>query len=163
MFFDVGTVENMEVIRILSNMNTYIFSDKNPDSKRYAIFEDDGVSGWLYITGPDDMTFIGDCWIYNRIPAPDPIIIGAFRPGPPPAPQGFAGPNALQALPDWSSIRLLWSDDGNAVALLMNNLPVGFVVADDKRGVSRHLANNGPWGLIWNQELYDKNFIDNNR
>jgi hypothetical protein len=133
-------------------------SEQHPDSRRWAIFEDDGQSAWLYLTEPDCTAPAGDCWIYNRIPAPDPSEIKAFRPGPPPAARGFAGPEALVLEPDVAHMRLLWAGDGAAVALLADGVPLGFLVAGERRGTSRHLARTGPWGNTWDQARYEAVF-----
>jgi hypothetical protein len=135
-----------------------LLSEQHPDSRRWAIFEDDGRSGWLYLTEPDRTAIAGDCWVYNRIPAPDLSEIAAFRPGPPPAAQGFAGPAALVVEPDASRMRLLWAGDGGAVALLADGTPLGFLVAGEPRGTSRNLARTGPWGHTWDQSRYERLF-----
>jgi hypothetical protein len=133
-------------------------SERHPVSWRWAILEDDGRSAWLYLTEPDRPDPVGDCWIYNRIPAPDPSEIAAFRPGPPPAACGFAGPEALVHDPEVSRMRLQWAGDGGAVALLADGRPLGFIVAGERRGSSRNLARTGPWGNTWDQARYEATF-----
>jgi hypothetical protein len=133
-------------------------SEQHPVSRRWAFFEDDGQSAWLYLTEPDRTDIAGDCWIYNRIPAPDASEIAAFRPGPPPAACGFAGPEALVHDPEVSRIRLQWAEDGGAVALLVDGKPMGFLAAGESRGTSRNLARTGPWGNTWDQARYERFF-----
>jgi hypothetical protein len=133
-------------------------SERHPVSRRWAIFEDDGRSAWLYLTEPDHTAPAGDCWLYNRIPAPDPSEIAAFRPGPPPAACGFAGPEALVHEPDVTRMHLQWAADGGAVALLADGVPLGFLVAGERRGTSRYLARTGPWGNTWDQARYEAVF-----
>jgi hypothetical protein len=61
---------------------------QNPSSQRWAILEDDGTSGWLYLTEPDSRK--PTAWFFNRIPAPPSGEISRNRGGQPPAAQGFA-------------------------------------------------------------------------
>lgn len=41
-------------------MNNNIISDYNEISKRWTVFEDDGISGWLYLTEPNSKKPIAD-------------------------------------------------------------------------------------------------------
>jgi hypothetical protein len=134
-------------------------ADQHPISRRWAIFEDDERSGWLYLTEIDQPGIVGDCWIYNRVPAPDPSEVEALRQGPPPAARGFAGAEALAIDPDTSRIAFRWAEDGRAVALLIDGEPLGFLIAGERRGISRNLARSGPWGQTWDQTRYDRVFI----
>src|SRR5687768_17060835 len=90
-------------------------NEQHATSRRYAIFEDDGRTGWLYLTAPDGPRPVADVWVYNRSAPPD-------RPGdldrsrPPPMTGEFAGVGAVVEEPDRSSWRFRWSADGEAVA-----------------------------------------------
>ena len=44
-------------------------SDQHPVSRRWAIVEDDGRSGWLYLSEPAATRVAAHCWLYNRIAA----------------------------------------------------------------------------------------------
>lgn len=133
-------------------------SDKNPLTNRWVIFEDDGVSGWLYLTNPNEKKPVMDCWIYNRILAPSPSEIAKFQNDPPPATNEYAGPNALVTSPEDMKISFNWSNDGSAVALIGDNIPLGFIVVGTKAGFSRNLLKTGPWGNVFNEERYQKVF-----
>jgi hypothetical protein len=142
----------------MSSAPELFLSEQHPGSRRWAIFEDDGQSAWLYLTEPDCTAPAGDCWIYNRIPAPDFSEIETFRPGPPPAAREFAGPEALVLEPDLAHMRLLWAGDGAAVVLVADEKPMGFLVGGERRGTSRNLASSGPWGNTWDQARYERLF-----
>lgn len=132
--------------------------DKSPVSERWVIFEDDGISGWLYLTNPNEKKPIADCWIYNRIEAPASSEIKNFKNGPPPASNEYAGPYALVAEPDELKIRFKWSNDGNSVALILDGNALGYIVTGSKVGFSKNLTKIGPWGNLFDQSSFDKLF-----
>jgi hypothetical protein len=120
-------------------------SQKNSISLRWAIFEDDGYSGWLYLTLPDEEKPIADCWIYNRIEAPEPTEIKQFKNWPPPATSEYASSDSILSNPDETEFIFKWSKDGNSVALIFNNIPFGYIICNRKLGFSRNLIKSGPW------------------
>jgi hypothetical protein len=135
-------------------------SEQHPGSRRYAIFEDDGTAGFLYLTRPDDTKPVRDCWIYNRIPAPEPSEIQSYRGSPPPAARGFAGPQAHQEQPPEAAVTFLWSVDGDAVCLVIGDVPAGFIVLGDDEygGYSRNLIAAGGWGKPWDEARFQAVF-----
>jgi hypothetical protein len=48
----------------------FVVTSQHPESKRWAIFEEDGPCAYLYLTKPDTLEPERDCWVYNTIPAP---------------------------------------------------------------------------------------------
>jgi hypothetical protein len=128
--------------------------EQHPVSGRRGTFEDDGTSAWLYLSEPDTPQLIADAWAYNRIPAPPASQVGSYRPGPPPAAEGYAGPMALCADPSIHNWSLLWSPDGESVAVLRDGVALAFIARGTRPGYSRHLANSGPWGQVWDEELF---------
>jgi hypothetical protein len=142
-------------------MSDNIFlSNRNSCSGRFAIFEDNGIAAWLYLTDPESNKPISDCWLYNRIDAPEPAKVRSFRPGPPPASEEYTDTKAYFPVPKGSDIEFKWSADGNAVALLINKIPVGYILSSEKRGFSRNLIKQGPWGNIFDVELFKTMFPD---
>lgn len=135
-------------------------SEQHPGSRRFAVFEDDGTAGYLYLTGPDDRKPIGDCWLYNRLPAPDPSEIKKYRGSPPPVAQGYAGPSAQRSAPPEEALRFLWSPDGNAVSVLIDGVPTGFLVFGEggHGGYSLHLIKESGWGRPWNENRFREIF-----
>lgn len=137
-------------------------SDQHPISRRFAEFEDDGTTGYLYLTEPESRKVARDCWLYNRIPAPDPSEIKHYRGSPPPAAKGHAGPDAQLATPSEEAVSFLWSSDGNSVCAMIDGEPVGFLILGEPGhgGYSRHLIKEGPWGKPWNEgrfrEVFDQ-------
>lgn len=130
-------------------------TDQHSVSGRWAVFEDDGVSGWLYLTIPNEQNPIADCWIYNRIQAPDPAEIEKYQDGPPPASSEYAGHAALVRDITEFQVQFVWSIDGNAVALIVDGVPMGYVLADRRGEHSKNLRKSGPWGEVFNQVEFE--------
>jgi hypothetical protein len=100
-------------------------SDQHPVSRRWAVLEDDGLSAWLYLTEPNSERPAADCWIYNRIKSPEAAESYLSRGIPPPASSEVAGEGALMNPADSSEFRLVWSRDGESVALFFGEPPDG--------------------------------------
>lgn len=124
-------------------------------SGRRAIFEDDGTSGWLYLTGPNDAKPVSDVWVHNRIEAPPTSEIASYRGGPPPAAIGYADDTAMCQAVESHSWSLDWHQDGNAVSLSRDQIPVALVVAEERNGWSKNLLRDGPWGKVWSDNAYN--------
>ncbi len=135
-------------------------SEQHPTSRRFAEFEDDGTAGYLYLTAPDERTIVGDCWVYNRIQAPEPSDIKKYRGSPPPAARGYAGPNAQRSSPPEDAVGFLWSLDGNAVSLSIDGVQTGFLIFGEggHGGYSLYLIQEGPWGKPWDQKRFREVF-----
>jgi len=140
------------------NVGEPFLSQQHPKSKRWAVFEDDGRSGWLYMTKQGSQDVVSDCWIYNRVRAPEAAQIEEFRDGPPPAIKGVVGEGALVEAPDEADMRFVWSEDGHSVAFIVEDIPLGFIVKPGKRGYCRNLLESCPWGKVWDQALFEKIF-----
>jgi hypothetical protein len=131
-----------------------MYDEQHPVSRRWAVFDDEGDSAWLYLTERDEPRPIADCWVYNRVPAPQPAEIARYRGGPPPACIGHAGPDARYQGPEPPVVRFLWSPDGESVAVWINGRELGYIVSGGRRGFSRHLLQAGPWGQPWDEPRY---------
>src|SRR5262249_31117335 len=117
-------------------------------------FEDDGTSAWLYLSAPDTPRVVADAWAYNRVPPPPASRVASYRPGPPPAAEGYAGPGALCAEPSAHAWSLLWSADGESVALLRDGVALALIALARRPGYSRLLTRSGPWGHVWDERLF---------
>ncbi len=133
---------------------TTLLFEKHPVSKKQARFDDSGHSAWLYVTNPNSPLVTADCWIYNRITAPQESEIRKYRTSSPPAVASYAHPHA-EFTPLQSDIfEFKWSHDGRSVAVLINGIPFGFIPPGVQRGYSKHLMKTGPWGHKWDEKLY---------
>lgn len=128
--------------------------ERHPVSGRQGTFEDNGTSAWLYLSEADSPSVIADCWAFNRVDPPPVSTLASYRPGPPPAAEGYAGPEALCADPAAHVWSLQWSTDGESVAVLRDGVPLALIARAKRPGYSRLLAKSGPWGSIWDEELF---------
>lgn len=135
-------------------MDTLFLSERHPTSGRTATAEDDGTSAWLYLSEPGGPRVVADAWVYNRVPPPPRERVASYRPAPPPAAEGFAGPDALCPDPAAHRWSLLWSADGESVALVRDGVPLALVARAGRPGYSRLLARPGPWGAPWDEAAY---------
>lgn len=141
----------VEIIR----MEDIFISEYNSISGRRAIFEDDGKSGWLYLTNQNDQSIAGDCWIYNRIP-PIPIdAVACYQDNPPPPVSiEYATTEAIIDIVEKCHLHFLWSNDGESVALLLGQSAYGFISMHEHRGYSKKLIKDGPWGFVFDEVKY---------
>jgi hypothetical protein len=132
--------------------------EQHESSGRTAVFEDDGISAWLYLTKGGTPDIAGDCWLYNRVPAPPPSEIDNYRDGPPPAFEGFTTDDDVYTEPALPAIEFVWSKTGNDVAAKVNGIILGFVSSSLSSGYSRRLLKDGPWGRVWNERIFEALF-----
>jgi hypothetical protein len=135
-----------------------LHTEQHPGSLRWAVFEDDGVSAWLYLTRPEETRPVADCWIYNRVPAPPLARIHDYRSQPPPASAEYVAEGAQRLEARAPDVRFAWSQDGESVAVLIDGVSAGFIVAGSRRGCNRQLTRPGPWGNPWDDGLYRQTF-----
>jgi hypothetical protein len=130
----------------------------NPKSNRSAIFEDNGVSAWLYLTRPHSLQPECDCWIYNRIAPPNPSEVKNYHGGPPPACAGYADAADTFTDPAHAEMSFIWSKTGNDVAVKINGRVLSFISSQLTAGYSKLLLRDGPWGRIWKESIYSALF-----
>jgi hypothetical protein len=144
-------------------MSDALLVQQHERSGRTAIVADEGDSVWLYLTEPHLRAIAADCWLFNRVVAPPTADsepqLSSYRAQalPPPAPSGMVGPGAVRtSLID--SVHVEWSPDGNAVAAWAEAELIGFITPGRRRGFSRFLLAEGPWGAPLDLELYERSF-----
>lgn len=141
-----------------NSVQNLFLDSQHSDSHRFAVFEDDGTSAWLYITEPNTQKPSADAWVYNRIAAPPAKDVKTFRGGPPPAAIGYASDTALCQSPHSHEWSIKWAADGESVAVIKDGVPVACIVGDPKASYSRELIKDGPWGRTWSTSEYDRVF-----
>ncbi len=144
--------------------NTDIVMERSDDSGRTAVIREEIDSVWLYLSGPGEARPDVACWVVNTIDAPPAPDFAAYRSqsAPPPLPASrLAATPPDPARGDWS---LLWSQDGHAVAALLNERPVAFVVGDRPRGYARYVKGGAdPWALPWDEDTFTTVFTGSSR
>ena len=123
-------------------------------TRRSVIFEDDGIVAYLYLTQPDTLAVTSHLWIYNRVEAPNRNDLAKYRKTPPPAPIGYASTNSPTIIPPNCQLHFVWSTDGNAVALFMDNQLIAHLSDREERHFSLRVIHSGPWGNPWQADAY---------
>ena len=128
-------------------------------SGRTAVIAEERDSVWLYLCPPDQDRPETACWILNTSHAPaepDRTVYRALS-SPPPVPARYAAPSAPD--PHRGHWRLLWAEDDSAVAALLDDQAMAFVVAGQPRGHARYVLEGAqPWALPWDQLRFDAHF-----
>jgi hypothetical protein len=127
---------------------------QHPTTGRWAIVEDYGTSAWLLVTEPNSQKPVGDCFIYNCQPPEGELPSSCDRTSPPPIVRKYASDAASHPGVSADRIRLAWTRSGNAVLVLLDETPFAFLVAGEKRGFSRGVAVEGPYGHPWSEERF---------
>src|SRR5690349_2840006 len=126
-------------------------SERCEQSGRSAIVSEEGHSVWLYLTVPDAGTIQRDCWLFNTPRAVDQSDLEWYRKRslPPPAPPDLVRSGGVRepgSIHQWS---FRWSKRGDAVVVLADDEPFGFVALAMPRGISRFLLGSSDWGNAW--------------
>jgi hypothetical protein len=129
-------------------------------SHRHAILTEDGRTGILYLHVPsNDPRQTGQveatCFAFNRVDPIEPADVRRYRPEPPPIAKGYASNVAVCRRPRDHAWEMVWSLDGESVALMRNGRPWAIVSLAQPRGLSRAIETPGPWGLPWSDEAYE--------
>ena len=130
-------------------------------SRREAHVAEEVDSIWLYLTLPSTKVVDTVVWLLNTPDAPRSPSQEPYRSqhAPPPLPARLAKRGGVRIVPGGKAWRFLWSSDGDAVAALLKDVPVGFVIAGIKRGFSRYAKPGGAaWGLPWDAQLFKARF-----
>ena len=96
--------------------------------------------------------------MYNRVEAQTLEDLSQYRGGPPPATREFVGEHPPIRQIVSSSVKLLWSDMGNSVAVLIDGVPVAFTAVRLYDSFNRYVVTPGPFGMPWDEELYAREF-----
>jgi hypothetical protein len=62
-------------------------------------------------------------------------------------------------VPSEASIKLLWSKDGESVAVYVGQELLGFIAHNNPRGFSTNLREEGPFGSPLDRELFSMFFM----
>ena len=106
-------------------------SDVNAHSQRCAVVEDDGDVAHLYLTAPGCANIVAAVWIYNRSTQPDPTAH------------------------EWT---IIWSHNGDSVAVLADGSPLACIVRAESPGYSRGVAIAGPVAQPWDEAMFSQAF-----
>jgi hypothetical protein len=127
-------------------------SEQHPNSKRHATLEDDGRTGWFYLSAPNSLRPVADVWVYNRNHPPEDVD-DSDRERPPPLISRFASTGAVLSSPSKVKWKIRWSDDGHTVALYRDSRAIALLTARQKHGYSLGISSECPWGKPLTSEV----------
>lgn len=135
-----------------------LFSATDTGSRRSVMVINEGNSVWAYLTAPSSMTPVSDSWLLNLIDAPNSLAEYRDNGQVPPATQRFTSqPHAMTA-PATEALSSIWSEDGEAVAVLVGDRVLTFLQSSRKTGFSRFLSAAGPFGDPFDHTLFGELF-----
>lgn len=138
-----------------------IFLDEqHPASGRFAVFEVEGPSAWLYLSAPGDSRPEKDIFAFSTglLVTLEKAMEIAHTGNPPPLAAKHASEQAVIADARPEEFFFRWSGDGESVALLRQGEPLAMIVANSERGYSKALGFPGFYGQPWEQGHYDTIF-----
>ncbi len=132
----------------------------SPTGLHQCIAEGDGRSVWMYLHDLRERTVVADAPICSLA---DLVALSHFK-------ETYKGDGAAPLVKEYSTARAVntdltnamiafqWANDGASVVALVEGEPCSMVVAGEKRGYSKALSKEGPFGQPWNQTQFDKAF-----
>lgn len=129
-------------------------SERHVGSQRAVVLVDEGSSVWCYLTEPGGSRPIADCWLLNTVEAPENLDAFLQAKSAPPATRNFVVDSAQQPLPAAEAITFQWSEDGESVAVYVEQALLGFIAGSNGRGYSANLREEGPFGAPLEHDLF---------
>ncbi len=99
-----------------------------------------------------------DVWLLNTPAAPAEPTFRHYRSqsAPPPVPARLLLPGGVCPVPEEVRWGFLWSSTGQAVAVLLGGVPIGFLQAGRKPGRARFIAAGGEaWAMPWDGTAFE--------
>ena len=129
---------------------------KNAISGRNAVLEDNGKIAFLYLTEPQIAKPVRDAIVYSRIPPVSSVDWERIKQARemPPLHEDIASSAAVISSPEESEFAFEWSGDGDAVAILRNEVPLAFVTMKERLGFSKAVIKQSPFANPWDEERY---------
>ncbi len=132
---------------------------QNKTSGRSAILEENGSSAWLYLTRDTGRGVEKDAFVFSPIPPAKELNKASIKAGNPPVlVEAIASATAVIDSPQEQDFELVWSKNGESIAVLYEGAPISMIVESEKRGFSKALVKSSPFGHPWDQDLFESEF-----
>ena len=142
-------------------MRDIIFESFSPDSKKLAIFEDNGTSAWLYLASAANHEVEKDAFVYSPQPPRSELNRAGMKEGEPPILViDYASDAAVVLVEDETALSIVWSDNGKTPAVVYHADVLAAIYEDDDQGYSKALSKPCGFGKPWSQEKFEKHFSD---
>lgn len=132
----------------------------HPVSVRSAVLEDDGHVAYLFLTAAGSFVPERQVAAYTRKPPVASVDWWELKLTGDTAPiwRDVASAQATIPEPRAQDLAFRWSQDGQAVCLLLNGRPIAFVTSSHMHGYSKALAKPSVLGAPWDKRLYQLTF-----
>ena len=142
-----------------NGMAEIFFEERNPVSGRYAILEDNGTSAWLYLTPQSGKGIEKDAFVYSPIEPREVLNKSEIENGKSPIlTKNMSSASAVIENATRDQLSLVWSENGESVAVLYEGSPVAMIVEGERTGFSKSLSKDSFFGKPWEQGIYDRYF-----
>ncbi len=132
----------------------------NEQSDRFAILDEFGKTGVLYLSQQGNQKPEKDAFAYMQEPPIDQETWKEkMRAGEPPTLHtGIASENAVIPKTKESDFSFIWSNNGQSVALIYQGNAIAFIASNEKYGFSKAISKESAISNPWNQTLYESLF-----
>jgi hypothetical protein len=135
-------------------------SSVNPTGDYQCIVEAHGGVIWMYLHDLHRRCMIADAPVCSLSPL---IELSEFRSTyrrgePPPFVTGYCSPQAVCPHLMSEQLSIVWGRDHLAVATYFDGEPFSLIAPPEKKGYSKAILAQGPWGNPWLPQLYHEKF-----
>jgi hypothetical protein len=142
-------------------MNEIVFESQSPDSRKLAIFEDNGTSAWLYLASSANHEVEKDAFVYSPQEPRSELNWSGMKEGEPPIlVVDYASSDAVREIEDENELSIVWSQNGKSLALFHNADVLAAIYEDDDQGYSKALSKRCGFGKPWSDQKFEKYFSD---
>ena len=140
--------------------NDYFVESFHNESRRHAILELEGSVAYLYLTRVESLSPEKEVAVFSTGELVEPeVAVAAAKEGiPPPLVARYASDYAVYPADVFWKLKLLWSEDGSSVAVLLRGDPIAYVSIQEKFGKSKALSVTSFFGEPWSDESYKRAF-----
>ena len=148
------------IIIQMSYSGEILLFKQNKQNLRWAVFEDDGKSAWLYLTEPKIKKPVGSIFVYSRVDAisKEQAKKMMAKGEAPTLTKNYKNKFSIQRKVKENDIEIKWSKNAKAVTVLVKGTPYAMIVIGEKEGNSKAVSQSGFFGRVWDQKAYDKYF-----
>jgi hypothetical protein len=142
-------------------MREIFFESESPDSKKLAIFEDNGSSAWLYLASARNHEVESDVFVYSPVEPDAELDRASIKQGN--APKlclEYASGSAVFSPEDENDLSVLWSSNSKSVAILYRDEVLAAIYEGEKRGYSKALSKKCGFGKPWSDEKFAQHIGD---
>ena len=122
-------------------------------SARLAVVEETAAAAWFFMTAPEGQQPVAQCFLYNTDSGSKPEDDDA-----PPLDPAFASNYRVRTPVTEDDVQIVWSVEGDAVAVRIHDEFVAFIGPDDALGYSRAVKQDCDWAHPFDVDLFKRLF-----